>query len=172
MVNVCGLLPHNYSRPGVAWRSVNTISKIVVHYPGDSGDDQEVYLDRLKMLASYHLNKDWGGGWMGFGLMYHRVIAPDGTIYETEPLELITWNAHSPANEIDLAILIDVGIGQNVTVLQRAALLAYLEQLCYHTPAIPAGPHDVYGHREMPNNATDCPGPAFDLVTEWRRLNP
>jgi N-acetylmuramoyl-L-alanine amidase len=168
MVNVAAALPHDYNRAGVAWRPLKLIRNIVIHYPADAGGTGDE-LARLTMLANYHLNKDWGGGYLGFGIMYHRVVEPSGTIYETQPLELITWHAHEPANTTGLAIMVDVPLGGQPTAAQRAALLAYLEHLTLHTPAIPAGVHDVWGHREMPHNSTSCPGPVMALVEEWRK---
>ncbi len=170
LVDVAATLPHDYSRPGVAWRTLGQIRNIVIHWPADTGCAGDE-LARLTMLANYHLGKDWGGGYYGFGIMYHRVVEPSGVIYETAPLELMTWHAHEPANSNALAIMVDVPLGGQPTLHQRAALFAYLEQLTQHTPAIPAGVGNVYGHREMPNNQTTCPGSVMALVEEWRQAH-
>lgn len=170
MVNIAADLPHDYTRPGVRWRELASITRIVVHWPGDSGAaGYYQYPDRLRNLTNYHLDKDWGGGMRGFALMYHRVIAPDGTIYLTNPLELILWHAHAPANEQGLAIMVDVARSQTPTVAQASTLHAYLSQLSQHTPAISARPQDVYAHREMPGNATNCPGSVMRLIQDWRK---
>ena len=168
LLNVAADLQHDYSRAGVAWRTLEQIHNIVIHWPADAGCAGDE-LARLKFLAEYHLNKDWGSGYLGMGIMYHRVIEPSGTIYETEPLELMTWHAHEPANSNAMAIMVDVPLGGQPTEAQQAALFAYLTQLTRHTPAIPAGVGDVYGHREMPNNDTTCPGSVMALVETWRK---
>lgn len=170
VVNIAADLPHDYSRADVRWRELAEITRIVVHWPGDGGAaGYYQYPDRLRDLANYHLAKDWGGGVRGFALMYHRVIAADGTIYLTNPLELILWHAHSPANEQGLAIMVDVARSQTPTAAQATALHTYLSQLTQHTPAIPATPRDVYGHREMAGNVTNCPGAVMRLVQDWRQ---
>ncbi len=168
LVNVAATLPHDYNRAGVAWRTLDQIRNIVIHWPADVGGAGDE-LARLTMLANYHLGKDWGGGYFGMGIMYHRVVEPSGIIYETEPLELITWHAHEPANSNAMAIMVDVPLNGQPTAAQRATLFAYLTQLTQHTPAIPAEVGDVYGHREMPNNHTTCPGPVMALVEAWRK---
>lgn len=172
LINIAAALPHDYSRPYVQWRKLADVLQIVVHWPADAGGaGYHKYSDRLTALARYHMGKNWAAAGQppayGFALMYHRVVAPDGAIYLTNPLELVTWHAHSPANQQAMAIMVDVPLGGQPTAAQAEALHAYLEQLTLHTPAIPAGVHDVFGHREMPNNATTCPGTVFALVEDW-----
>ncbi len=174
IINIAAALPHDYSRPYVQWRTLAGIQKIVIHWPADAGGAGYAhYSDRLATLARYHMGKNWAAAGQppayGFALMYHRVVAPDGAIYLTNPPELVTWHAHSRANEQAIAIMVDVPLGGQPTVAQAKALHAYLEQLTMHSPAIPASVHDVYGHREMPNNATTCPGAVFALVEDWRK---
>jgi N-acetyl-anhydromuramyl-L-alanine amidase AmpD len=179
MRDIVAQLPSTPNSPYLQRRTLDQINLIAVHWVGSGNPRPNGNYDalaRITGIAHYHMQKDWssnGSGVFGFSLMYHRVITGDGTIYLTVPLEWITWNAYSPSNEHDLAILIDCGIGQGgnrqqPTAAQLASLKWYLDQLTQHTPQIRVGKGNVYGHRELPNNNTECPGTLLPYVQSYR----
>jgi N-acetyl-anhydromuramyl-L-alanine amidase AmpD len=170
MLDIVAQLPSDPNSPYLVKRKLDQIDLIAIHWVGSGNprppDGSYDDVTRIADIARYHMAKDWSAhhsGVFGFSLMYHRVITANGNIYLAVPLEWITWNAYSPSNEHDLAILVDCGIAadgswQQPTAAQLTSLKWYLDQLTQHTPQIPAGVKNVYGHQELPNNSTECPG--------------
>lgn len=179
MLDIVAQLPSDPHSPYLQKRTLDQITEIAIHWVGSGNPRPDGDYDavaRITGIAHYHMQKDWSddhSGVRGFSLMYHRVITGNGNIYLTVPLEWITWNAYDPANPRDLAILVDCGIDaqgnwQQPTAAQLTSLKWYLDQLTQYTPQIPAGVGDVYGHQELPNNNTECPGTLLPYVQSYR----
>lgn len=174
IINIAAQLPQVPGSPHRRTRYLSQIEQIAVHWTGypPRPTDPHDEIARIADFARYHIRKDWGGGVGGFGLMYHRVIGASGTIYLTQPLELITWHAHSPSNERSLAILVDAGelpdgTAQPPTDAQLSSLRWYLDHLCRHS-RLNVDQHTVFGHGELLNNDTACPGSLAEYVRAYR----
>jgi hypothetical protein len=44
-----------------------------------------------------------------------------------------------------------------------------VDHLCNHTPGIPAGREDVWGHTEEPNTYKSCPAKFLPYVQKYRK---
>ena len=117
-------------------------------------------LARYKNEAQEHINRDWGGGARGDGLMYHFKIDNVGEIFWCRDLEDLLWAA-GPANATSIHICMDGTVGQTPTAAQAAGLNRLLYELCYKHPEFPAGRGNVKGHKEV--MATQCPGDSFGM---------
>ncbi len=174
IVNIVNDIPRIAASPNLVLRPLGQISEVAVHWTGypPRPDQPHDELARIRDFARYHIRKDWGGGVGGFGLMYHRVIGASGVVYLTQPLEVVTWHAHSPANERSLAILVDAGVlpngsWQQPTAAQLLSLRWYLDSLARQR-ALLVTDHEVYGHCELPHNDTTCPGSLLQHVRAYR----
>ncbi len=73
------------------------------------------------MEANYHINKDWGGGSYGDGLMYTAKLARDGTLYLTRAMTDLLWAATN-ANPYGIWVCVDASTGSPLTAAQKAVL--------------------------------------------------
>jgi len=170
VIDIRGQLPRTARR--VALRPLSGITKIAVHHCGDNRvwNDEYDALAEYRNEANYHINKDWGGGYHGDGLMYHFKIARNGQIYWTRDLEDSTWHA-SNANPISIGICLDGDLTkQDATQKQYASLKALLDELTQKHPEFPADQKGVFGHSELRayGNSTVCPASALQSVIEYR----
>ncbi len=154
-------------------RRLQQIALIVVHYDAQWRPDKYDPIARYKAQALYHIQKNWGRNPLkpirGFGLMYHYRISGDGQIWQTQPEDLITWQANN-ANPYALGICCDCGENQEPTEAQLVSLYNLLEYMCFERPDFPAGRRDVWGHGELTKygNATKCPGRFLPYVQRYR----
>lgn len=168
------VVPHMI-KPVCGTRPLSAVEYIVVHCGGETiGDtpmEQRAYINEA---AVYHMRKDWrtpnqkhqaGGPIYGDGLMYHFVVGRDGALYLTRNLSMELWHAHA-ANAVSLAILLPGDFNQPTTEAQQVMLARLLDQLCGHSPELPARKSDVWGHGELTQfgNSTVCPG---GQVVKW-----
>ncbi len=176
IIDAIDLLPRYKNSPEARTRPLSAIKLFVVHYDGEvvpAGGYNP--MSRYKAQAQYHLRKNWNLAGdhpiHGFGLMYHYRISAEGEVYRTQPEELVTWHAYA-ANEMSLAICLDLGPGQDPPDTQLDALRATLDWLCERSD-IPAGRGDVFGHGELTayGNDTQCPGDALAWVQAYREAN-
>ena len=101
-------------------------------------------------------------GWPGIG--YHFVIEDDGIIYQTNYLDTVSYHTGTYAPGDENRWSVGIALEGSFTdyppprVQQDAAkaLVAYLKDLLNIT--------EIYGHREMPGAATQCPGNTYQ---EW-----
>jgi hypothetical protein len=114
-------------------------------------------LDVILGDAHYHISKDWSlepGIQGGDGIMYHRLIAPNGDIYQTRNQDAILWACGSEwGNWSSEHVQVMLGEGQMPTVEQLAAMRTLeLEDSRGMT-----FPHNYW-------SGTQCPGPQ---LTAW-----
>ena len=127
---------------------------MTVHYQGtdvarDMSDAEAQLL--IQSDAQYHINKDWGNGAHGGGLMYAIVIAPSGSVYQTRDLDAVLWHAGDPgANRDSTPVLVLCGPNTPPTMAQ----LRSLEQVLLG--------QTVYPHSYW--SSTSCPG---DELRQW-----
>ena len=152
-------------------RPLSAIKQITVHYDAVYAPDQYDAVGRLTSEAYYHIEKDWGGGSRGDGIMYAIDITRDGTVYWMRDLEDVTWHCGNP-NYTSLAVKCDGGADQAPTDQQRASCDAVIRVLVGHMAEIPASSPDVWGHWEMQRFgglATSCPGKFIVIPISWRK---
>lgn len=107
--------------------------------------------------AEWQMRPGWGGTAGGAdGLMYHLVVAADGTIYQTRDLDAMLWHcAHQDGNGRGLALHLPLGIGQWPTIDQLASVFRISNHLrARYQIAL----NRTLGHLEW-KHATACPGP-------------
>jgi N-acetyl-anhydromuramyl-L-alanine amidase AmpD len=158
-----------YLAQGRSWytRNVNTIKVFSVHHdaiPHDNRSADEV----MKQILGIHNGKN---GWPG--MSYHYYIHRDGSIYQVNKHEWVTWidginwdaigivvngYFHPPYNN-------DPATAQGTPQLK--ALRFLLDKLSTQHPEFPASQKDVYAHRERASTA--CPGDKlFGYVKDYR----
>lgn len=108
-------------------------------------------------IHRYHQSK----GWRGIG--YHYLIYPDGRVVKTRPILAIPACVHRH-NHSSICIALTGHFGrEDPTDAQLDAAIRLAALLITLHPTIGL----VAGHREMPGQATDCPGWRFPLQP-WR----
>lgn len=153
-----------YLQKGRSWykRPVSGIKHLVVHHSvtftlGKSND----YM--LSELAQIH----WKNGWPG--LSYHRVITPDGTVYQINSFDDLTWTDSINVDSFAVCLVGYFHPPENMqpTREQLMALQECLDELSTKHPEFPAGENDVKGHRDRWKTA--CPGDTlYPYVSEYR----
>lgn len=116
-------------------------------------------LDQLQIDSQWQMRPGWGGTVAGAPhLMYHLVVASDGTVYQTAGLDEVLWHcAHQDGNARGLALHFPIGNGQVPTIMQLLAAVRATDLLRSHF-RIPLA--RTFGHLEW-KHATRCPGPAL-----------
>lgn len=156
-----------YLQPGRSWftRNVNTIKVFSIHHdaiPHDNRSADEI----LNQIYNTHKDKGWPGA------SYHYYIHRDGTVYQLNKHEWVTWidGVNWDAIGIVLNGYFHPDFNNKPTTAQLVALKELLDELSTQHPEFPAGKDDVYGHRER--SATACPGDNFfPYVKEYREKN-
>lgn len=164
MPNIINVV-HKYLQTGRSWyqRKQSDIKKIVVHHSASKQDGRQTHETILNMIKGWHA----GNGWPG--LSYHFVIMPDGTIYQCNNFEDVTW--HDTINDDSIGILVHgyfhTPENENPTTKQLVSLKELLDWLCTKNPELPADQDDVLGHRDR--SSTACPGDnLYKYVKEYR----
>jgi hypothetical protein len=111
-------------------------------------------------IARYHVeNKDWPG------IGYHYYVTPDGTIYQTQPLEVASWHV-SHHNDTSLGICVAGNFTYvpppQAQVEVTARLMAWLVQ------ELAIREQNILGHKEFPDNDTSCPGETWLKRMTWK----
>lgn len=137
------------------------------HWNGPALPTDVAPLELILGDAHFHVSKDWSpepGIQGGDGIMYHRLVAPNGDLYLTRDLDAVLWacgsalgNAHSEHVQVMCgAYFDDAGkiIGTQPPTAAQFATMRWLER------TLPLGetfPHDIWSE-------TKCPGPD---ITDW-----
>jgi len=164
MEDVRNKLPRNgtYMR-----RPLSAITQFSIHWDAMYRPHDYDSVTRYVGEAQMHINKDWGGGARGDGLMYHIKIDNVGTVFQCRDFEDVLWNVGGNANYWTLAVCFDCGADQQPTREQIEAFQALMVELCTQHPEFPAEQNNVYGHRDF--NPTQCPGDRIEqAVNEFR----
>ena len=149
-------------------RRLLDIEFLVIHWDG-TGTIADGYdpIARYRWEAQYHIDKDWGSGSHGGGLMYAIKIDRNGQAYTCRNATDVLWHA-TAANIPGYAICLDATVDSPPTSAQLAGLKRVIEAkrrefgLDYGA---------VYGHGELTQygNSTACPGPdALQWVRDYR----
>ena len=147
MLNVIDIkedLPQSGAYPK---RLITDITHIDIHHSATLRKNYKGF-ETIKGFANYHIGK----GWEGLG--YHYVVGLD-KVYKTGYANEMRWSVGGN-NSYTLSIML---IG-NFTVediqedqYNRALELAHTVRKAYNVPV-----ENVMGHKEFPDQATECPG--------------
>jgi hypothetical protein len=128
------------------------------HYSaGPRAKDASEGVARVRTFHEEHRQKGWGG------IAYHYVIPDDGTLICARPTRL--KGAHTALhNSNNIGVNMPATRGDHPTPAQRDTYRWLLDHA--HTSALPAAHRTDrnlrkakrWGHREWPDNATECPG--------------
>ena len=145
MIDIRDQLPRNgtYMK-----RPLSAVTQIAVHWDAEWRPHEYDSIARYKRQAQYHINKDWGGGAHGDGLMYAYKIDNVGDTFWCRNLDEVLWNVGGRPNYYTLPVCFDCGSRQLATREQAEGFEKLIEELCYHHPEFPATQGDVHGHRE------------------------
>ncbi len=157
VMDVVDRLPRS-SDPGNQYptRHLTQIRHLVIHHTG--GEPTVTPQD----IAAFHVN-DPQHKWPGIG--FHFVIAPDGTIYQTNRLETACFHvAHHNLSTVGIAFVgrFDDSAPSEAQVRSGSSLLAWLLQEI-HLPL-----DSIVGHQEFAGQEPDCPGTAWQSGTRWK----
>lgn len=141
-------------------RDPHTVTTAVVHYsdtlapdavgPPDQPDEHEA-VQQVRAIQRFHMHDR---GWCD--IAYHRLIAPDGTVFEGRGLGQV--GAHCEGHNRDSVGYCFLTDGP-VTDAQKSALVEMLhaDRAPVGAPYAKVGPHRAF-------TATACPG---DTIAEW-----
>ena len=128
-------------------RNLSSIDRIIVHHSASPAGKFNVY-----DFARWHI--DPKGYLKSPRIAYHFCIEPDGTIYQTNKLTSIGWHTIN-ANATGIGIVLN---GNFETEQPSEAQKKSLKNLIKYLNDKFKKKLPVYGHREIPGNATACPG--------------
>ena len=137
-------------------RPLSQITHIAIHHsaaPGNVGPER---------IASYHVGKDWPG--MG----YHFYVQPDGTIFQTERLETISYQVYKQ-NDYSLGICTAGNfMGGLIPTPKQIESIGHL--VAWLTQKLDVKLENVKGHKEFPENQTACPGSDWLAGKKWKDM--
>ena len=138
-------------------RSLDKITHITIHHSAAPANIP------VETIAAYHVNNN---DWPGIG--YHFCIGPDGTIYQVNRLETVSYHA-GVVNDYTIGICLEGdfrnGLIPTPKQIESAGhLSAWLSQKL----KIPVA--NIMGHKEYPKNATECPGDDWAAGQNWKEL--
>jgi predicted nuclease with TOPRIM domain len=144
-------------------RSLDEITHISVHHSAAAAS-----IDPWR-VAAYQIKEDPSrekDAWPGIG--YHYYIGPDGTIYQTNFHETVSY--HSGGNNSYTVGICFAGSFMDVIptpkqIITGGHLVAWLMQEL-HVPV-----DNVWGHKEYPKNrSTSCPGTQWLDGQKWKQM--
>ncbi len=139
-------------------RKLSAITHIAVHH---SAAPANISVERI---ARYHV-EDPSHRWPGIG--YHFYIGPDGTTFQTNRLETISYQVKYN-NDYTIGICFAGNFNHAVPtpaqISSGARLIAWLMQEL-HIPL-----ENVKGHKEYPRNTTNCPGEQWLKGQRWKDM--
>jgi len=149
--DITDLLPKHQDKT-YGTRTLQEIRSIVIHHTAAAPNVGP------EAIARYQVTQR---GWPAIG--YHFVVMPDGTIYQTNRLETISYHARS-ANQTSAGIALTgnfMGVGPTNAQLEGAGkLLAYLLKRL----GLPC--ESIKAHKDLV--ATACPGDQWENGVKWR----
>ena len=138
-------------------RSLDKITHLTIHHSAAPGNVA------IETIARYHVDHN---NWPGIG--YHFCVEPDGTIYQVNKLETICYHA-GVVNDYTVGICIEgdfrKGVIPTPLQIQNAAHLAAWLATKLRIPV-----DNIMGHREYPQNPTECPGDEWATGKQWKLM--
>jgi hypothetical protein len=139
-----------------ASRQLKAITHICIHHSAVSGAVP------LEHVAQYHVEDQ---GWPGIG--YHYYVKPDGTIYQTQRLETVSWHvSHNNDYTVGICVSGDFTYAPppQIQIDAAAYLTAWLMQ------ELKISESKILGHKEFPSNDTSCPGETWLKRMVWKNM--
>jgi hypothetical protein len=137
-------------------RQLKAITHLCIHHSAVSGAVP------VEHVAQYHVETQ---GWPGIG--YHYYVKPDGTIYQTQHLETMSWHvSHNNDYTVGICVSGDFTYAPPPQIQIDAA--AYLSAWLMQELKIPE--KNILGHKEFPNNDTSCPGETWLKGVVWKNM--
>lgn len=125
-------------------RNLKRIKQVVIHHSADN-------LDHPSKHARYHVeDKEWPG------IGYAFVVGKKGEIWQTQPLDVISYHARSNNSE-SLGVMV---IGNFMETTPSNKQMVALHKLLRHLKSINRD-WVIKGHRDVVE--TDCPGELFPM---------
>lgn len=160
-LNISGLIDLRDTLPGDAYdwswvREFSLVNYLAIHQSG--GLDTQTPVD----LANYHIQNN---GWGGIG--YHFIIDQDGIVYYVGDISTARANV-ADLNEAVIGICLIGNFSGNIepTTEQLAGAHKLCEFLINYPGLVNIKSWDkIVGHKELPNQQTDCPGDNWD---KWK----
>ena len=155
IIDVAGKLP-KHATLTYSTRPLSQITHIAIHHsaaPASVGPER---------IASYHVDKDWPGmGW-------HYYVQPDGTIFQTERLETISYQVYKQ-NDYSLGICTAGNfMGGLIPTPKQIESIGHL--VAWLTQKLGVKLENVKGHKEFPENQTACPGSDWLAGKKWKDM--
>lgn len=135
-------------------RALSAITGVAIHHSAASGDIPP------QNVAAYHVRKDWPG--MG----YHFYITADGTIYQCNKLETISYHV-GYANTYTVGICLAGRFMDGATPPDRQ-LAAATHLAAYLSQKLNIKVENIKGHKELPETGTACPGSDWIEGKRWK----
>lgn len=155
ITNIIEKLPHigEYRQ-----RSLSVIDRVIIHHSASPAGKFT-----LKDFANWHI--DPNGRLKAPRIAYHFGIEPDGKIYQTNKLTSLSWHAPN-ANTKGIGIVLN---GNFEIEKPTDAQVRSLKKLIRFLNKKIGRKLSVFGHKEIPGNATACPGRNINLA-EFRNV--
>ena len=141
IINVVSDLMHHVVK-SYSMRSVSNIVLGVIHHSAS-------VLSSLDQIVDYHVN---GHDWPGIG--YHYVIDKNGSCYQTQPLNTVSYHCKGQNTRSIGICLLGNFEKEKPTFKQLAALYLLMLDIKYKLPNIKYYPHYTFRN-------TLCPGKNF-----------
>ena len=135
-------------------RAMSAINTLVIHHSAAAGDIPP------QNVAAYHVRKDWPG--MG----YHYYIMDDGTIYQCNKLEAVSYHV-GYGNPYSVGICL-AGRFMDGTIPPDKQLAAAVQLVAYLSQSLKVPVQNIKGHKEMPETQTACPGSDWLEGKKWK----
>ncbi len=135
-------------------RTTAAITTVAIHHSAAAGDIPP------QNIAAYHVRK----GWPGIG--YHFYITGDGTIYQCNTLETISYHA-GYANTYSVGICL-AGSFMGGTQPPEKQFAAAADLVAYLSRKLNIQSQNIKGHKELPETATACPGSDWIEGVKWK----
>lgn len=124
-------------------RSSSVITDLTIHHTATGNDYTPID------AARYHTREK---GWPGIG--YHFMIARNGTVYQTNSLQTVSYhNGFNNTSAVGVALVGNFTVGKP-TEKQLNALVELAKELKKDLPSL----QRMVGHKEYPGASTACPG--------------
>lgn len=130
-------------------------TKITIHHEGAGDPHQPVMksfkgAETIRNIQRFHMDDR---GWTD--IAYHRIIAPNGDVYEGRPLNTVGAHVKS-RNTGNIGIMVVGNFEvETPTAIQLQVLKELIKDIAREFPTIHL-PSMIYGHKEW--QMTDCPG--------------
>lgn len=143
-------------------RDLSTITHLCIHHSAGPASIPII------QVANYHIRQDKSRGkdaWPGIG--YHFYIKPDGTIFQTNYLQTVSYHVYqNNAYSVGICLAGDYtdSVPPEPQIFAAAWLAAWLVQ--EHGLKV----ENILGHREFPHNTTECPGRQWIGGRVWKQI--